>query len=69
MVEFDNPLADYESHFRETHERLAREYFEMLLQTSQVDKQQNLVLVSERWSFVFLELIHQKSIVVLETSA
>ena len=47
MVEFDNPLADYESHFRETHERLAREYFEMLLQTSQVDKQQNLVLVSE----------------------
>jgi len=47
MVEFDNPLADYESHFRELHERLAREYFETLLQKSQVDKQQNSVLVSE----------------------
>jgi hypothetical protein len=47
MPEFDEPIDDYVSFFKDEHERNVNDYFESLLKTSGVDEQQNIELNSQ----------------------
>ena len=47
MPEFDEPIEDYESFFRDEHARNVTEHFEKLVQSSGVDEQLNIETVAE----------------------
>ena len=47
MPEFDEPIDDYVSFFKDAHERTVSEYFEDLVRTSGVDEQLNIQTIEE----------------------
>ena len=51
MPEFDEPIEDYESFFRDEHARNVTEYFEDLVRQSGVDEQLNIETVAELREF------------------
>jgi len=51
MPEFDEPIEDYESFFRDEHARNVTEYFEDLVRASGVDEQLNIETVAELREF------------------
>ena len=51
MPEFDEPIEDYESFFRDEHARNVTEYFEDLVRESGVDEQLNIETVAELREF------------------
>lgn len=47
MVDYDEPVKDYETYFKEHHARTVSEFFEDLVRTSGVNEQENIALVTE----------------------
>ena len=47
MLDYDEPVKDYESYFKEQHERVVSDYFEQLLKQSGVDEQLNIKTIEE----------------------
>lgn len=47
MIDFDTPIDDYESHFKEEHEKLVVETFDELVRQSQINESENEQTVAE----------------------